>query len=51
MEREKGKTIRKLVDWKICGRWAEESLKGEEQTKSASIKGSLKDAQATLKEV
>ena len=42
---------RKLVDWKVFGGWAEESLKREEQSKNASIKGSLKDTQATLKGV
>ena len=40
------KTTRKPVDWR-----AEESLKREEQAKSASIRGSLMNAQATLKEV
>ena len=51
MEREKDKTTRKLVDWKVFGRWAEESLQREEQSKNTSIKVSLKDTQATLKEV
>ena len=44
IEKERYKTTQKLVDWKIFGRWAEESLKREEQVKNASIRGSLKNA-------
>ena len=38
IKREKDKTTQKLVNWKIFGRWAEESLKKEEQAKSVSIR-------------
>ena len=40
IKKERNKMTQKLVDWKIFGRWAEESLKREEQAKSASIRGS-----------
>ena len=42
IKREKNKSTRKLVDWKVFGRWVKDSLKREEQTKKRKQKGKFK---------